>query len=150
MQTSRCGMRNAECGMGTARDCMRPAPFRIPNSAPPKLGQGRIRRIRRSFTLVELMVVITIIAILATIALQVVGGLIGQARDAATKATISKIQGLLNTRAQAFDRMTVMRPDGKGTVRRYLENSTEYQWVQQYYGKYATQKSTQVMLARKL
>ena len=51
------------------------------------------------------MVVITIIAILATITLGVVGGLLSQAKEAATKSTILKIQGLLNSRAQAFDRL---------------------------------------------
>jgi hypothetical protein len=88
------------------------------------------------------MVVITIIAIMATIALGVVGGLIGQARDAATKATISKIQGLLNSRSQAFDRL-VKR---KG----YLVGTQEYQWVVQYYGAALPQKSSREMLTAKL
>lgn len=51
------------------------------------------------------MVVITVISILATIGLQVIGGLISQARHSATVATIEKIQGLLNQRAQALDKL---------------------------------------------
>ncbi len=73
----------------------------------------------RAFTLIELMVVIAIIAILATLVLQVAGGLISNAREAATKATISKIQAILNTRQQAFERLTMR----KG----YLTGSSEYQ-----------------------
>jgi type II secretory pathway pseudopilin PulG len=88
------------------------------------------------------MVVITIIAILATIALGVMGGLIGQARDAATKSTISKIQGLLNSRSQAFDRL-IKR---KG----YLVGTQEYQWVVQNYGAALPQQSSRQMLATKL
>src|SRR6266478_3984097 len=104
--------------------------------------KSKIRNYHTSFTLVELMVVITIIAILATIALGVVGGLIGQARAGATKATISKIQGLLRSRSQAFDRL-VKR---KG----YLTGTQEYQWVVQYYGAALPQQSSRQMLATKL
>ena len=54
---------------------------------------------RGGFTLVELTVVIAIIAILVTLVLQVAGGLISQARESATKATISKIQAILDQAA---------------------------------------------------
>jgi prepilin-type N-terminal cleavage/methylation domain-containing protein len=74
---------------------------------------------RRAFTLIELLVVVTIIAILMTLVVRVVGGLISQGRDAATKTTISKIQSLLNSRAQAFDRL--MKRNG------YLAGTPEYQ-----------------------
>src|SRR5262249_26300440 len=129
-------MRNAECGIRTVRDCTRTPLFRIPNS------EFRTSATRRSFTLVELMVVITIIAILATISLQVVGGLIGQARDAATRATISKIQGLLNSRSQALDRL-IKR---KG----YLTGTQEFKKVQLNYGAAASQQSTKLMLTTKI
>jgi prepilin-type N-terminal cleavage/methylation domain-containing protein len=119
----------AGCACGRARTS-----FRIPHSA---------FRTRRSFTLVELMVVITIIAILATITLGVVGGLLSQARDSATRATLSKVQGLLNSRAQAFDRLTKR----KG----YVVGTTEYnQGIIPSYGAALPQQSTRVMLATKL
>ena len=75
--------------------------------------------------MIELLVVITIIAILATLTLQVVGGLLGQARDSATKATISKVQTLLNSRSQAFDRLLKR----KG----YLVGTTEFRAAQTNY-----------------
>src|SRR5262249_54004106 len=98
-------------------------------------------QLRRSFTLIELMIVVTIIAILATITLGVVGGLLSQAREAATKATILKIQGLLNSRAQAFDRLLKR----KG----YLVGTYEYQSLQQNY-PWIVQTTTKNTLATKL
>jgi prepilin-type N-terminal cleavage/methylation domain-containing protein len=92
------------------------------------------------FTLIELLVVITIIAILATLTLQVVGGLLGQARDSATKATISKVQSLLNSRSQAFDRLLKR----KG----YLTGTTEYTSLTTVPPTYP--KSTQSILAIKM
>ena len=53
---------------------------------------------RNAFTLIELLVVTTIIAILTTLTISVVGAFLTQARDAATKTTVNKIQGLLNSR----------------------------------------------------
>ena len=75
--------------------------------------------------MIELLVVITIIAILATLTLQVVGGLLGQARDSATKATISKVQTLLNSRSQAFDRLLKRKGYLVGTVE-YSAAQTNY------------------------
>src|SRR5438132_14378133 len=43
---------------------------------------------RCSFTLIEILIAVSIIAILLVITLQVVGALLTQGRDAATKATI--------------------------------------------------------------
>jgi prepilin-type N-terminal cleavage/methylation domain-containing protein len=94
---------------------------------------------RSAFTLIELLVVITIIAILATLTLQVVGGLLSQAKDAATKATISKVQSLLNSRSQAFDRLLKR----KG----YLVGTIEYSVVQQTYPNLPN--STQKIIAIK-
>src|SRR5262249_53581084 len=102
MQTWKCGIRNSECGMRwrqRRREVPLHSALRIPHSA--------LRR-RASFTIIELLVVITIIAVLATITLGVVGGLLGQARDTATKATLSKIQGLIDSRNQALQRL-IMR-----------------------------------------
>jgi len=92
--------------------------FRISNFVNSEIRNSK-SEIRLAFTLIELMVVITIIAILATLTLQVVGGLVGQARETATKTTISKIQGLLNQRGQALQRLTMR----KG----FLTGSAEYQ-----------------------
>ncbi|HLJ10082.1 MAG TPA: type II secretion system protein [Planctomycetaceae bacterium] len=76
---------------------------------------------RGAFTLIEIMIAVSVMAILMTLILSVVGAFISQARDSATKATISKIQALLNSRAQAFDRQ--MKRKG------YLTGSLEYQYV---------------------
>ena len=62
---------------------------------------------RSGFTLIELTLAVTTIAILAAIALQAAAGHISNARIAATQTTISKIQSLINSRAQALaDRLT--------------------------------------------
>ena len=80
---------------------------------------------RAAFTLIELLVVMAIIGILVTITLSAAGGLITHARDSATRATISKIQSLLNSRGQAFHRLT-MRSG-------YLVGTAEYQQVKFQY-----------------
>ncbi len=72
--------------------------FRTPNSA--------LRTSRSAFTLVEIMMVVTIIAILMTLTVKVVGAFLDQARNSATTSTLSKIQSLMNSRRQAFDRLT--------------------------------------------
>jgi prepilin-type N-terminal cleavage/methylation domain-containing protein len=59
---------------------------------------------RRGFTMVELLVVIGIILFLVTISITLIGNMISKARQAATAATIQKIDGLLNERLQAFAR----------------------------------------------
>lgn len=56
------------------------------------------------FTLVELLVVITIVILLLSTLLVVVRGVVGNARVAATKATIRKIDALLSKRLAAFER----------------------------------------------
>lgn len=95
---------------------------------------------RAGFTLIELLVVITIIAILMTISLQVVGGLLENAKTGSTRATISKLQGLINQRAQGLDRQ-ILR---KG----FLPGSFEFAAVKSDYP--AIPKSTQETLTKKL
>jgi len=96
---------------------------------------------RRAFTLIELLVVITIIAVLMTMIISVVGAFLTQAKDAATKTTLNKIQGLLNSRAQAFDRL--IQRNG------YLTGSTEY--TQQWTANVANgDANLQAIIARKL
>src|SRR5579864_585393 len=73
---------------------------------------------RSGFTLIEVMLVFTSIAILAAITLQAVGAYIVNARVAATQATIGKVQSLINSRAQALDRLSKR----KG----YLTGTPEY------------------------
>lgn len=57
---------------------------------------------RRGFTLLELLVVIGLIAFLVASLTMVIGGVLGTAREAATSATIMKINGPLQQRVQAF------------------------------------------------
>ena len=81
---------------------------------------GRIGDLSRTaFTLVEILVVITIIGVLLTLTVGVVGAFLGQAREAATNVTLSKIQSLMNSRRAAFNRL--VQRNG------FLQNSYEYQ-----------------------
>jgi prepilin-type N-terminal cleavage/methylation domain-containing protein len=59
---------------------------------------------RRGFTLVELLIVISIIAILMSLSVVLLGGLLDQAEEEATSATIQKINRLMEQRIEAFDR----------------------------------------------
>lgn len=59
-----------------------------------------------------------VVAILVTLVVQVLGAFVGQAKESATKVTISKIQGLLSSRQQAFDRLMKRRG--------YLQTTPEY------------------------
>ena len=88
--------------------------------------QFAISHRRSAFTLIELLTVVTIIAILMTLTLQVVGGLISQARDSATKATLAKVQTLLNSRSQAFDRIIKRKGYLTGTVEYTSFNGAGY------------------------
>jgi len=65
-------------------------------SAKPRSPQG--------FTLLELLIAMVIIAILMSLTLLVMNGLTDQALREATKATVQKINGLLQQRMQSFDR----------------------------------------------
>ncbi len=59
---------------------------------------------RAAFTLLELLIVIAIIAILMGISLRVMFGLLGQAEEQATVATVRKIDALLQQKMEAFGR----------------------------------------------
>lgn len=62
-------------------------------------------RRRPGFTLIELLIVVSIIAVLLLLTIRVMGAFIGQARDAATQATLRKVNGLLHERANAVYRL---------------------------------------------
>ncbi|MSR58940.1 MAG: prepilin-type N-terminal cleavage/methylation domain-containing protein [Planctomycetaceae bacterium] len=74
---------------------------------------------RGGFTLVELLIVITIISVLLLLTVQVVGTALTYSREAATQATIRKIQGMLSSRAEALHRL-IQRPN-------FVESTPEYQ-----------------------
>jgi prepilin-type N-terminal cleavage/methylation domain-containing protein len=57
------------------------------------------------FTLLELLVVIAVIALLMSTGLLVMGNILQSAREKATMATIVKVNGMLQERQEAFQRM---------------------------------------------
>lgn len=82
---------------------------------------------RAGFTLVELLMVIGIIALLIGIVISIVRGVLGNARAAATKATIRKLDGILMKRIAAFERYC----DGQdklaaGTIPSYARTNRNY------------------------
>ncbi|QDT37534.1 type II secretion system protein [Stratiformator vulcanicus] len=61
-------------------------------------------RRRRGFTVLELLAVILVITVLFTLVTVASVGFIAQAKEAATKTTLQKIQGILNRRISGFER----------------------------------------------
>ena len=59
---------------------------------------------RRAFTLLELLIVISIMALLMSLSVVVLLGVLNQAEEEATSATIQKVNRLLEQRIEAFDR----------------------------------------------
>jgi prepilin-type N-terminal cleavage/methylation domain-containing protein len=59
---------------------------------------------RSAFTLLELLIVIAIIALLMGISFSVMFGLVSQAEEEATIATVRKVDALLQQKIEAFDR----------------------------------------------
>lgn len=62
------------------------------------------KRRRAAFTLLELLIVISIIALLMSLSVVVLLGVLNQAEEEATSATIQKVNRLLEQRVEAFDR----------------------------------------------
>lgn len=95
---------------------------------------------RRGFTLVEILIVVSIISVLLYFAVQVMGALLTNAREAATQTTIRKVQRMLNERAEALDRL--MQRTG------YLQSTSEYTGTALALS--AGDQNLQKILARKL
>jgi type II secretory pathway pseudopilin PulG len=72
--------------------------------------------------MIELLVVVTIIAVLMTLVVRVVGQFLTMARDAATKSTLSKAQGILDSRAQYLGRLALRRGYVSGSSEMYDVN----------------------------
>lgn len=70
---------------------------------------AQIERLRRAFTLIEILVVVTIIGLLIGILGVTVTTTIRKAREAATVALIQKIEGLLDDRRKGFERAVKSR-----------------------------------------
>jgi prepilin-type N-terminal cleavage/methylation domain-containing protein len=68
------------------------------NLRPAQYGRSRVQAARNGFTLVELMIVVAIIALLISILGVVTMRMIGSAKVFSTKATVTKVQGLLQNR----------------------------------------------------
>lgn len=63
-----------------------------------------IKQVRGAFTLLELLIVISIIALLMSLSVVVLLGVLNQAEEEATSATIQKVNRLLEQRVESFDR----------------------------------------------
>lgn len=61
-----------------------------------------LRRHRRGFTLLEILIVVALIATLAAFLTMAIGRSITQAREAATRTTLLKLDGMLQQRLEAF------------------------------------------------
>lgn len=80
---------------------MKHSPFQ--HDAPRMPASRRTPAAPRGFTLVELLMVVVIIGILSALIITASMSLLGTSREAATKATLSKINTLLKQRMSAFE-----------------------------------------------
>lgn len=79
---------------------------------------------RSGFTLIEILMVIGLIALLAGVLIVAVGGVVGSAKEAATKATIRKVDSLLTKRMEAFNRAIIDQDkvsSGSGKTPTYVQ-----------------------------
>ena len=79
--------------------------------------------LRHGFTLIELLIVIAVIGMLMSLTIVVMNGISDRAMRAATKATVQKINGLLQQRIESFDQAftDARRADAIKTARDILE-----------------------------
>ena len=81
-----------------------------------KRSQYDIRQIRRGFTLREILIVVSLIAVLAAFLTMAIGKALTQAKEAATRATLLKLDGMLQQRLEAF-RTLMDSPQKQNEVR---------------------------------
>ena len=95
---------------------------------------------RRGFTMIELLVVIGLIAFLMTLSIGVLRNAIGSARERATEATITKINGLVQQRVDGFNR-AMERSDLEPGVQQMLAKM-----FPRYRGNKAMRRANEVMV----
>lgn len=84
---------------------------------------------RSGYTLLELLVVIGLILFMMTVLVMTIGNTIGTAKEQATRATLVKLEGLLQDRLDAFNTVfdkAVKRGEvaaEAGTLRQFLQNN---------------------------
>jgi prepilin-type N-terminal cleavage/methylation domain-containing protein len=81
-----------------------PSEAAMMNKTKPVDGRNSHHQPSRGFTLIELIIVIGVIALLLSTGLLVMGNVLQSAREKATMATITKINGMLQQRAEALQR----------------------------------------------
>ncbi len=74
------------------------------------------RQPRRGFTLLEILIVVALIATLAAFLTVAIGRSLTQAREAATRATLLKVDGMLQQRLEAF-RMLMDSPQKQNEIK---------------------------------
>jgi prepilin-type N-terminal cleavage/methylation domain-containing protein len=79
--------------------------------------------IRAGFTLIELLIVMLLMAIMMSMLVNLVQGITGTSRHAATKSTIIKVSRMLEDRAKAFHRHmnTLVKKAGEERFPRYVK-----------------------------
>ena len=97
---------------------------------------------RRGFTMIELLVVIGLIAFLMTLSIGVLRNAIGSARERATEATITKINGLVQQRVDGFNR-AMERSDLEPGVQQMLAKM-----FPRYRGNKAMRRANEVMVKK--
>ncbi len=81
-----------------------------------KRSQNDIRQTRRGFTLLEILIVVSLIAVLAAFLTMAIGKALTQAKEAATRTTLLKLDGMLQQRLEAF-RTLMDTPQKQNEVR---------------------------------